>query len=112
VDGSIIKITDPNQRPTEQKTVPASSADNDVKTTNVLAFAPRAAKKGGTLGRGRHGAPVQSTSSQVTAGASQDAFRAVVEAKNKQREGNLESKREKRSLEQESDHEKKKAKVE
>lgn len=48
----------------------------------------------------------------MVGGATQDAFRAVVEAKNKQREGNLETNRGKRPLEQDADQESKKAKVE
>lgn len=112
VDGAIIRFTDPHQQPTQKAAAVASGKEESTKATSALAFAPRAAKKGGTLGRGRHAAPVKTASAPIAGGASQDAFRAVVEAKNKQREGNLESNRSKRSLELESDSEKKKAKVE
>lgn len=101
VEGVTITITEharrqPTGPPVEQKK--AQSVPE-----NALSFAPRAAKRpGSTLGKGRHGTtnavapPLPSSAS----GNAQDAFRAVVDAKNKQRERNLESTRSKRSLDQ------------
>ena len=83
---------------TEQAQTKSSEENSD-----SLSFAPRAARRSGnTLGRGNHGkanaAPIPL--SVPASGNVQDAFRAVVNAKNKQREGNLESTRGKRPLDQ------------
>ena len=105
VEGSTITFADSGRRhaapPAEQKKSEASEVKGD-----ALSFAPRAARKSGkTLGRGKHGASnATPTPLPVTAsGNAQDAFRAVVDAKNKQREGNLESTRGKRQLDQAAD---------
>jgi hypothetical protein len=105
VEGSTITFADSGRR---QAATPAEHKDS--KTSEVkgdaLSFAPRAARRSGkTLGRGKHGASnAAPTPLPVTAsGNAQDAFRAVVDAKNKQREGNLESTRGKRQLDQAAD---------
>lgn len=72
-------------------------------STSSLTFAPRSAKRGGkVLGKGRS-RPVPDTLVTPTGSSSnpQDAFRAIVENKNKQREANLETSRAKRRHEDE-----------
>lgn len=105
MEGSTITFADSGRRqaavPAEQKPPIVTEGRGD-----ALSFAPRAARRSGkTLGRGNHGTtkaaptPLPTTAS----GNAQDAFRAVVDAKNKQREGNLETTRGKRQLDQAAD---------
>jgi hypothetical protein len=99
LDGVTITITEHGRR---QPAAPAAEQKKSV-SQDALSFAPRAAKRGNTLGRGRHGASTVKAAPPLPPSASgnaQDAFRAVVDAKNKQREGNLESIRGKRSSDQ------------
>ena len=98
LDGATITITEHGRR---QPVAPAVEQKQSV-SGDALSFAPRAAKRGNTLGKGRHGATnVKAAAVPLsTSGNAQDAFRAVVDAKNKQREGNLESTRGKRSSDQ------------
>ena len=102
LEGSTITFVESGRRhpapPVDQKKTKAPEEKGD-----SLSFAPRAARRSGnTLGRGNHGnknaAPTPLPLS--VSGNAQDAFRAVVDAKNKQREGNLESTRGKRQLDQ------------
>jgi hypothetical protein len=105
VEGTTITFADSGRRQ------PAAPVDlQNSKTAEVkgdaLAFAPRAARRpGNTLGKGKHGtSKAAPTPLPVPAsGNAQDAFRAVVDAKNKQREGNLESTRGKRPLDHAAD---------
>lgn len=103
--GSPVIITEQGRRPDLDKTSASKGASNPsaATPTSALSFAPRIAKRPGrTLGKGRHAA--SSTTPAIPADSSgsnapQDAFRALVESKNKQREGNLEASRAKRQHE-------------
>ena len=103
--GSPVIITEHGRRPDLDRSSASKGSSNPstVTPTSALSFAPRIAKRPGkTLGKGRHTA--SSTTPAIPANSSgtnapQDAFRALVESKNKQREGNLEASRAKRQHE-------------
>lgn len=83
--------------PADVGVTPSSSAASS--SASSLTFAPRAAAKrpGKSLGKGRPMPKSEHMPPLVSAGATaQDAFRAIVESKNKQREVNLETSRAKR----------------
>lgn len=100
-----MRITEHGRRPDIDRPYEQNLESNAVAATptSVLAFAPRTAKRPGkTLGKGRH-ILANATAGLVgssSAEAPQDAFRALVKSKNKQREGNLETSRAKRPHEE------------
>ena len=66
------------------------AAKPEIQPAASLGFTPRNARKGKTLGKGRGLQPDHVAPAAVTG---QDAFRALVESKNKKREENLTAKR-------------------
>ncbi len=80
-EGATITITEQPRRPFKQQAKPAQES--------ALTFAPRTRKPGKALGKGRGGADKPT----FVPASGQDDFRALVDTKNKQREGNLAVKR-------------------
>lgn len=106
-NGTTVAITEHSRRPTvtSDATTQDKAGAGTAATTSSLSFAPRTAKRPGkVLGKGRHVQPKAAAGSNSagveSSGNAQDAFRALVESKNKQRESNLATSRAKRSLEE------------
>jgi hypothetical protein len=122
-NGAQITITDHGRRPP-----PPASESTPATTTaapqTALSFAPRAARKPKAIGKGRHAPAVDkalppmfvASSAQDGADKSQDDFRAMVAAKNKQREAKLTENREqageKRNAQDQENHEVKRQRTE
>ncbi|RXK40070.1 hypothetical protein M231_02710 [Tremella mesenterica] len=100
--GATIEIREEQRRPLPHKTdhTPPAAGQATVAPSTSLSFAPRAARRGGkAIGKGRQAPPQDkslhpsfvkaSTHSNNESDSGQVDFRAIVAAKNKQREGKL-----------------------
>jgi hypothetical protein len=108
-----ISITEQQRRPKEVK--PREDVDASKPPTTALSFAPRAARRPG-IGKGRQ-APVdkkleQALPATVKGTGTQDEFRAMMEAKNRQRGGQSAEGGEKRAAEDGEEPEAKRTKQE